>query len=336
MSEPLRIRALKRWRITRLNRTYVIAFTGIVIFLIFAFSVPHFLTKENLFNMLREAALLGILSSGMTFVFVAGEIDISVGSVYGFLTVIMGILVDRHGWNPWLAMLIVVQLGALIGTNTGLIVTKIGIPSFVVTLAELAAYRSAALLVSGERPSLAQGAGAFYVLSGGYLYGTFPWLVVWMFVVVLLSWILLAKTKFGYHVYATGGDQEASGNWGVPVRRIKILCFLFMGALCGLSAGLLFGWLRVAAPITGTGLEFSVIAAVILGGTSLRGGRGSILGSLIGAGIIEMLSSGLVLLGLSQQWKDVATGGLILFASMLDWLVWKLGLRHASALAASE
>jgi ribose transport system permease protein len=320
-----------RWRRAFLNRTYVITLTGIVVFIIFSVSVDRFLTVENLLNMLRQVALLGILSVGMTFLFVVGEIDISVGSIYGFLTVIMGILVDRHGWNPWLSMLAVVLLGAIIGANTGLIVTRIGIPSFVVTLAELVAYRSAALLVSGERPSIADGVGSFYIASGGYLAGTLPWLIVWMVVIVVLGSLVLARTTFGYHVFATGGDSDAARNWGINVRRMKLLCFVMMGSLCGLSAALLFGWLQVAAPITGTGLEFSVIAAVILGGTALQGGRGSIYGSLVGAMIIGMLSSGLVLLGLSQQWKDVATGGLILFAATLDWFVRKIGLRHAPA-----
>jgi len=315
------------------NRTYVISLTGIVIFTIFSFSVDRFLTAENLLNMLRQIALLGILTVGMTFLFVVGEIDISIGSVYGFLTVVMGILVSRRGMNPWLALGAVTLLGAIIGANTGLISTKIGIPSFIVTLAELVAYRSAALLVSGERPSIAEGTGSFYTASGGYLAGTVPWLIGWMLVIVVLGSILLRRTRFGYHVYATGGDRDAARSWGINVSRIKILCFAMMGALAGLSAALLFGWLQVAAPITGTGLEFSVIAAVILGGAALQGGRGSIYGSLVGALIIGMMSSGLVLMGLSQQWKDVATGGLILFAATLDWFVRKLSLRPATAVA---
>jgi ribose transport system permease protein len=283
--------------------------------------------------MLRQVSLLGILCAGMTFLFVAGEIDISIGSVYGFLTVIMGILVGRRGWNPWMAMLTVTALGALIGANTGWIVTRTGIPSFVVTLAQLVAYRSGALLASGEKPSIAEGAGSFYVASGGYIGGTVPWLAIWMIVSIILGGILLAKTRFGYHVFATGGDCDAARSWGIDVARTKVLCFLLMGALCGLSGALLFGWLQVAAPITGTGLEFSVIAAVILGGAALQGGRGSIYGSLVGAVIIGMLSSGLVLMGLSQQWKDVATGGLILSAATFDWLVRTVGLRHAPVLA---
>jgi ribose transport system permease protein len=333
MASSHEIQAADRWHRLLLNRTYVTTMTGVLVFALFSFAADRFLTAENLLNMLRQMALLGILSVGMTFLFVVGEIDISIGSVYGFLTVLMGILVGRRGWNPWLGMLTVVVSGALIGANTGLIVTRIGIPSFVVTLAELVAYRSAALLVSGERPSVAEAAGSFYVASGGYLGGTLPWLIVWMAVIVVLGSVVLARTKFGYHVFATGGNSEAARSWGINIRRTKLLCFVLMGALCGLSGALLFGWLQVAAPVTGTGLEFSVIAAVILGGTALRGGRGSIYGSLVGAIIIGMLSGGLVLMGLSQQWKDVATGGLILFAATLDWLGRKIGLRHAPALA---
>jgi ribose transport system permease protein len=333
MASSHEIQAADRWHRLLLNRTYVTTMTGVFVFALFSFAADRFLTAENLLNMLRQMALLGILSVGMTFLFVVGEIDISIGSVYGFLTVLMGILVGRRGWNPWLGMLTVVVSGALIGANTGLIVTRIGIPSFVVTLAELVAYRSAALLVSGERPSVAEAAGSFYVASGGYLGGTLPWLIVWMAVIVVLGSVVLARTKFGYHVFATGGNSEAARSWGINIRRTKLLCFVLMGALCGLSGALLFGWLQVAAPVTGTGLEFSVIAAVILGGTALRGGRGSIYGSLVGAIIIGMLSGGLVLMGLSQQWKDVATGGLILFAATLDWLGRKIGLRHAPALA---
>lgn len=329
MSNVRTTRWTDRLRRALLNRTYVISLACMLAFTAFGASVDRFLTVENLFNLLRQVSLLGIMSVGMTFLFVVGEIDISIGSSYGFLTVIMGVLAGRLGWNPWLAMIMVIGMGALIGANTGWIVTKAGIPSFVVTLAELVAYRSAALLVSGEKPSIADGHGLFYAISGGYIGGTVPWLAIWMNVCVVLGSILLTRTKFGYNVFATGGDCEAASNWGVNVRRTKVLCFAMMGLLCGLSGALLFGWLQVAAPSTGTGLEFSVIAAVILGGAALQGGRGSIYGSLVGAILIGMLSNGLVLMGLSQQWKDVATGGLILITATFDWLVRNTGLRHS-------
>jgi ribose transport system permease protein len=300
------------------NRTLVILLTAAALFLTFAATAPRFLRVESLINMLRETAILGMLATGMTLIFVAGEIDISVGSVYGLLNVVMGVLVVKLGWNAWIAAVAVVLLGAAKGTATGAIVTRMRVPSFVVTLAELVAYRSAALLISGEQPFVADRPSSFYAAAGGYLGGRFPCLAVWMLGTAALGGLALAKTKFGAHIYATGGDRQASARWGIPVNRITVLCFAGMGALCGLSGALLFGWLRVAAPATGTGLEFSVIAAVILGGTSLRGGSGTVLASLIGAAIIEMLSGALVLLGLSQQWKDVATGGLILAVSVLD------------------
>jgi ribose transport system permease protein len=331
MNHPSQAPVATAWLRLVQNRTSVVGLVALALFALFSVTVPRFLTQENVFNMLREVALLGIFSSAMTFLFVAGEIDISIGSIYGFLTVVMGILAGRHGWNPWLAMLAVIPLGALIGVNTGCIVTRIGIPAFIVTLAELVGFRSATLLISGEQPSVADGAGSFYGATGGYIGAHFPALVLWTLAVVAISALVLAKTRFGYHVYATGGDSTAAASWGIPTGRVTLICFVFMGATCGLAAALLFGWLQVAAPATGTGLEFSVIAAVILGGTALQGGRGSVLGSLIGACMIEILNSGLILLGLSQQWKDVTTGSLILIASTLDWILRNPRLRPAPA-----
>lgn len=331
MNHPSQARVAALWLRLLRNRTSVVGLVALVLFGLFSVVVPRFLTPQNVFNMLREVALLGIFSSAMTFLFVAGEIDISIGSKYGSLTVVMGILAGRHGWNPWLAMLAVIALGALIGANTGCIVTKIGIPAFIVTLGELVAFRSATLLISGERPSVADGAGSFYGATGGDIAVRFPALVLWTLAVVAASALVLARTRFGYHVYATGGDSMAAASWGIPTARVKLICFVFMGAICGLAAALLFGWLQVASPATGTGLEFSVIAAVILGGTALQGGCGSVIGSLIGACMIETLNSGLILLGLSQQWKDVTTGSMILIASTFDWILRSPRFRQAPA-----
>lgn len=314
-----------------LDRSFMITLTGGLLFAIFASLIPRFLTTENVLNTLRQVSLLGILAVGMTFLLIACEIDISIGSMVGFLTVLIGILVSGYGWNPWLAMPAVIAAGGFLGFLTGAIVTGIGIPSFVVTLAGLVAYRSAGLLVSHERPSTGDGVGSFFRVTGAYLDGTVPWLVVWLVAIAILGTVALTQTQIGYHVFASGGDAEAARSWGIPVARVKIACFVLMGALCGLCGALEFGWLQVASPTAGTGLEFDVIAAVVLGGTALQGGRGSVYASLIGAIIIGMLSSGLVLLGLSQQWEDVATGALILFAASMDWLVQSMGWGRAPA-----
>jgi ribose/xylose/arabinose/galactoside ABC-type transport system permease subunit len=211
----------------------------------------------------------------------------------------------------------VVALGLLIGVVNGTIVTRFGIPSFIVTLAMLTAYRSAALIISNQKPSTTPGQGLFYTITGGSI-GPVPWLIPWLLVVGLIGGVVLSTTKFGYHVYATGGSLEAARNSGIPTARVKIACFAVTSALCGLIAGLLWGYLHTAAPITGTGFEFRVVGAVIVGGVLLSGGRGTIYGSLIGAVIIGMITSGLVLMGFSQDIGDVATGVLIVVVGTLD------------------
>src|SRR5205823_2271041 len=155
----------------------------------------------------------------------------------------------------------------------------------------------------------------------------FPWLIIWLIAIVAAGAFVLARTKFGSDIYATGGNPEAARNNGVNVRRVKMLCFVITSALCGVVAALLIGYLHVAAPITGTGFEFRVIGAVIVGGVALRGGRGSIYGSFMGAIIIGMISSGLVLLGFSQYWGDIVTGGLIVCTGALDLYVRWAGMR---------
>ncbi len=305
-------------RLVLRSRGTVITLVALVLFAVFSLTTSTFLTSDNLFNILRNISFIGIVATGMTFLLVAGEIDLSVGSVFGFLTVVMGVLVARLGISPWPALLLVIALGALVGLVNGLISTRLAIPSFVVTLAGFTAYRSAALLVSGPQPSAVEGAGLFYQVTGGDIGAGLPWLVVWMAVVMLIGGVILATTKFGYHVYATGGSLEAARNSGIDTRRVKLICFMLTSGLCGLVAALIFGYLHGAAPTTGTGFEFRVIGAVIVGGVALTGGRGSVYGSLMGAVIIGMITNGLVQLGYSQYYGDVATGVLIMLAGALD------------------
>jgi ribose transport system permease protein len=318
------VKAKLFWR----ARTHGIAMVGLLLFAGFAIRVDRFLTFDNLLNMVRQVSLIAILSVGMTWLFVAGELDLSVGSVFGFLTVIMGILVTRFGMNPWLGSAAVVSLGCAIGALHGWIVTRLQIPAFIVTLAGLTAWRSGALLASGEQPSVTGAHGRFYEVTGGYIGGVVPWLIVWMLVVVTAGGVLLAHSRLGAHAYATGGNPDAARSCGIDTRRVKAICFIMTSGQCGLIAALLFGWLHVAAPTTGTGLEFRVIGALILGGVALTGGRGSVYGSLIGAVILGMLNSGLVLLGFSQHWQDVATGITILATAALDIYIRKLAERR--------
>jgi ribose transport system permease protein len=315
------------WRRLSGDPNVAITLVALVIFVLFSLSTKTFLTEFNLVNILRNTSLIGIVAVGMTYLLIAGEIDLSVGSVFGFLNVIMGLLVVVAGLNPWLAMVLVTALGALTGTINGLIRTRIGIPSFIVTLAMLVAYRSAALIASGERPLTTRGRTPFYAFTGGELFGIVPWHVVWMLAIMTIGGLVLARTRFGYHLYATGGNLEAARFAGIDTDRLKLSAFILTGALCGLIGALLFGYLRVAEPTTGTGFEFRVIGAVIVGGVALTGGRGTVYGSLVGALIISMITSGLVLLGFSQDVGDVATGALIIAAGTLGLVVRRATLR---------
>jgi ribose transport system permease protein len=305
------------------NRDVVLIAIAIAIFLFFSLTTRTFLREFNLFNILRNISLITIVAVGMTFVLVAGEIDLSVGSVYGILTVLMGLLVVSVGIDPWAAMPIVIVIGLAIGALNGLFIVGFGIPSFIVTLAMLSGYRSLAMIVSGERPIIPHSRDLFYHLTGGELFGQMPWLILWMIPVVILGGIALAYTRFGYHVYATGGNREAARDSGIAIGRIRFSVFMLTSALCGLAAALVFGYLRAAGPTTGVGFEFRVIGAVVIGGVALTGGRGSVLGTFLGAIIIGMITGGMVLFGYSQNVGDMATGLLIILVGSLD-----LGLRR--------
>jgi ribose transport system permease protein len=324
------------WQRLIVSRDAALTAVGIAVFIFFAVTVPAtFLTSTNLLNMLRNVSLIGIVAAGVAYLMIAGEIDLSVGSQLGFLVVVLGVLVARQGIDIWVASGIVLALGALVGLVNGLLVTKLGIPSFIVTLAMLTGYRSGALVVSQQTPSSGSGVGLFFEITGKYVGSTtVPWVIVWMLVVMLIAGIALVRTKYGYHVYATGGNADAARDSGVRTGRVKLWAFVLTSFLCGLAALLLFGSLRVAEPTAGTGFEFRVIGAVIVGGVALTGGRGSIYGVLIGTVIIGMITSGLTLLGLSQHLADVVTGGLIVAVGTMDLLVRRAASRRLGFLEA--
>jgi len=314
--------APRRSRLYRLlaNRDAAIAAAGVLLFILFPLTTKTFLTEFNLTNMVRNVSLIGTVAVGMTFLLIVGEIDLSVGSVLGFLVILFGVFDDRLGLGPWLAALLVIPIGVTTGVLNGLIRVLLNIPSFIVTLAMLTAYRSLALIISHERPISVAGEGAFFWLTGGAILGI-PWLIIWMLAAMIVGSIVLRSTRYGFHAYATGGNPEAARDSGINIGRVKMIAFAFTGGLCGLAATLLFGYLHVAEPTSGTGFEFRVIGAVIIGGTALTGGFGTILGTLIGTLIIAIITSGMVLLGYSQGATDLSTGFLIVAVGIVDLLM---------------
>jgi ribose/xylose/arabinose/galactoside ABC-type transport system permease subunit len=281
-----------------------------------------FLSEYNLLNVARSISFMGIVAVGMTFLFIAGELDLSVGSMYGFLGIMMAYGIVNYDLNPFLAMPLTILLGVVLGFFSGWVTTFFKIPSFIVTLGMLSVLRGFALLRSGAWPIANLKFPTYRDITAGYAFnGRVPAQVFWFAGVVLIGAFVLAKTKFGYHVYATGDNARAAGHAGIPTSRIKIACFVITGALTGLVAALSVGWLKGANPLTGQSFELDVIAAVIIGGTNLFGGSGSILGTFLGAAIIGMMNNGLVLLGFNAYWIPVFQGGIIILAVLIDILI---------------
>ena len=313
--------ALRGARLSQLLRVRELGIflAALAIFALLAVLRPGtFLTEFNLLNLVRSLALVGIVAVGMTYLFIAAEIDLSVGSGFALLSVVTAYLIVRQGWSWPAAAVAAVGLGAGIGLFNGVITTFFRVPSFIVTLGMLSALRGLALVVSGGNTISGIAAPPFQALTSGELFGLIPAQIVWLLATMLIGGWVLAKTRFGYHVYATGDNARAAANAGIATRRVKIACFVLTGALTGLAGVIVTGWLQNGNPISGQAFELDVIAAVVIGGTNLFGGSGSILGTFLGAAIAGLIRNGLVLLGAGIETIPIAQGAVIILAVLLD------------------
>jgi ribose transport system permease protein len=309
----------------RLRRLYQIREFGILaaaIGLFVALSIARpatFFTEDNILRVAMQISLLTILATGMTFLFIAGEIDLSIGAMYGLLALTISKMLFDWQWPPWVAMPAVIAIGAGIGSVNGFLTTRFRIPSFIVTLGMLGILRGIAL-VWIRTPPIGR-SPQFDQVTAGRLFGEIPVQILWMFGVVLIASFVLSRTKFGYHVYATGDNELAARNAGIDTQRVKLLCFVIVGALAGLAASILIGWVHGVSRGYGPGYELDVIAAVVIGGTNLFGGIGSVFGTFLGAAITGMITTGLVLLGAQQDSEPIAKGAVIILAVLLDVIV---------------
>lgn len=306
------------------NQAVAITVVAALIFAMFSIFAAHFASLSNIYSMAQASSYTFLVAAGLTFVFIAAEIDLSVGANLAFCGVIMGLCVTNYGLNPWIGALCAVVAGTLIGAVNGLIVTVVGVQSFIVTLGMMSVLGGAALVITGGLPINypANMTSSLFSLTNGTIHG-FPAPVVWAVVVLIVSVFILRFTKFGYHVYAAGGNPVAAREMGVNVRRTKFLCFVLTGALCGLTAVLESNWLQEADPSAGDAFTLAVIAAIIIGGVALYGGAGSVYGTLIGTIITGMLGTGLVLLGLNANWPELVEGVVIIVVVTVGMVIGK-------------
>ena len=277
---------------------------------------PYFLTVDNIFNVIRQFSIIGILAVGEALIIITGGIDLSVGSVLGLMGIALGVYAQLP-LPPVVLFLMVIISGCLVGGVTGLLVTRVKINPFIATLGMLSIARGTSLLITGGLPISVENGINF--LGDGYL-GPVPVPVLLMVAVAFLGQIFAHKTLAGRNVYAVGNNERAAMLSGIRVKRTKMMVYMIMGGLCALSGIILTGTLSSAAPSGGSGYELDVIAAVVMGGVSLSGGVGSIIGVIFGAALMGVMRNGFVLMGVSGYWQIVAIGVVIIAAVAVDSL----------------
>ena len=276
----------------------------------------NFISSANNMNIVRQVAINLVLASGMTFVILTAGIDLSVGSMLA-VAAVLGMHVSLLESMAWLSLPTFIGVGLLCGLLNGVLVAYLGMNPFVVTLGTLTAFRGAAYLLADGTTVLNSNIPSFDWLGNGDFLGI-PWLVWVAAAVVLLSWFILRKTILGLHIYAVGGNPTAARLTGIKVSSILLFVYAINGLFSGIAGAMSSSRLYAANGHWGTGYELDAIAAVVLGGTSLMGGVGSIWGTVIGALIIGVMNNGLTILGLSSFWQYVAKGVVIILAVLLD------------------
>ncbi len=294
-------------------RQYVVYGGFLVIFAVFAVTLSDrgFLDPNNLLNIVRQTAMIGVMAVAMTFVLSAGEIDLSVGAVAGLASVSVAMAIAAFGGVA--GVVVGVLTGCVVGLVNGALTTVVGIPSFLVTLAMMGIARGVAMWVSNTASVPILDRGYNFTFGSGNI-GPVPTLLLWLVVVAAIGHVALRRTSFGRKVLATGGSEPAARFSGVDTRGIR-LRVLLLSALAASMAGLLYaGRLHSGRFQLGEGDELSVIAAAVLGGTSLFGGQGTVIGSIIGALMIGLINNGLILMGLEFSQQLIARGIIILLA----------------------
>jgi len=298
-------------RVRRLGPGLAVILMGLALSLL----SDQFLTVSNLLNLLRQVSINAVIACGMTLVILTGGIDLSVGSVLALTGAVLAGLAKSG--LPWpVALLASLALGAALGLFNGIVITRGRVAPFVATLATMAIARGLTLVYTGGRP-ISGLPEALRWMGTGYVW-RIPAPVIIMFVVFLLVYLMLNHTPVGRYIYAVGSNEEAARFAGIPVARVTLFTYVLTGLASALAGAILTGRLNSAQPTAGGGFELDAIAAVVVGGTSLAGGQGSVLGTAVGALIIGILDNGLNLLGVSSFYQQVAQGAVILLAVLMD------------------
>jgi ribose transport system permease protein len=315
------------WLISQ--QTFWVSVAALVAFVVLSFTSDVFATQQNLFNVTRNFAFVAIIAIGMTAVIVSGGIDLSVGAVLVLSGMVIGMTMHA-GMSIWLAIPLALGVSLLVGAINGLLIAYVGVPPFVVTLGMLSIARSVAMVLSDNRMVYEFGPDQpqLLALGGGFVELPLPFIdairipspVLFLLVLMLATAYAFRWTRWGRHVFAIGGNQNAATLTGVPVKRIQVSVYMFCSFTAGIAGILEVGWLGTITTGLGQGMELTVIAAAVIGGANLSGGIGSPFGAVVGAALIEVIRNSLTLLGISTFWQGTFVGGFIIVAVLFDRL----------------
>ncbi len=304
----------------------LLAFASLIA-LIAVFSVlkpDAFMTQDNIIGILQSTTVIGVLAIASTFIIITSGIDLSVGVLMTFCAVMAGVFMVNLGLPMPLGIVLAIGMGALSGCVSGLAITKLKVPPFIATLGMMMLLKGLSLLITQTRPIYFSDVEGFDQISLGSLLGDLipalpiPNGVLIMFLVAVVGAVVLNKTALGRYTFALGSNEEAVRLSGVNVDRWKVIVYTFSGGICGIAGLLIASRLNSAQPALGQGYELDAIAAVVIGGTSLSGGVGTILGTIIGAFIMSVLINGLRIMSVAQEWQMVLTGLIIILAVYTD------------------
>ena len=289
----------------------------VILCVIVALATDKFLTPGNIISVLRQISINTYIALGMTLIIILGHIDLAVGAIVAMSgTLTVGFVVNQ-GMPIGVAIAAGVAIGILAGLIGGVVVSKFRVPAFIITMAMMNVCNGIAYVYSGGQSTRIT--DKFFIAIGtGYLFNIIPLPVVYMIILIAVFSFLLSKTKFGTYVYAIGGNREAARLSGVPIKKVEIIVFTLSGALAAFAGLVLASRMYSGQPSVGSGYEMDAIAACVLGGTSMAGGRGRISGTVFGAMVIGIISNGLNLIGVSSYWQLIVKGLIIACAVVLD------------------
>lgn len=290
----------------------------LIISILFSLQIPQFSTWRNFTLVLNQISVNAILAFGVTFVIIAGGIDLSLGSILAVSGVVAALFADAESGNLGLSIFLALLVGTLMGTINGLITVLSKVPPFIVTLGSMTIGRGLALLISDGKP-ISNLLDSFNNIGSGDIFGI-PYTIILLLITFLISTFILDQSIIGRYIKAIGGNEMAAYVSGISVTKIKCLVYSLSGLFAALAAILLTARINTGQPNAGLGFELDAIAAVIIGGTSTKGGKGSMLGTFIGVFFIGIINNGLDLLNVSAYWQQVVMGSIIILAVLVDRL----------------